>query len=506
MSLQRNVKSRHLYTSKLVLVCLFGLLALSGCGIGSPQVKECDTPSVDQLTHIGDSKWKSYLPDCPTDKTSAEAALPRITVSSDLEACQLLEVNSDRERYEDTITGFPRSTNPSRLPDGKYNVKVIPVDWPDLKDDVDPMSFLPAAGKKYSDWIGTYTRGKVQLEVDVYPKWIELPVESKRFSQSDFEQNSAQWSPSNVEKVRFFWTEALNAADPFVDFTDIDIVMFILPRHQGVIAEFNLWPPGTGSFTTDEKIITHGFTPGGFHFRPENELWAFWAHETMHWFKMPDLYWTDLNDFRAQPETLPAPNYGFDIMNNANDSRRLNSWLQWLAGWMPDDQLACLTRDSFVDGSIEIASNEIDDSRTKAVMLKLSAHELLLIESHRVTEFDAPASRSRDGVLIQYVDTRIPHGKGTMTLIGPKGRTLIQVTRKGGDTQQVLDAVFYEGNVIDIAGYHIAVNEALETSDIVSFSKIIDWKPNDPAEFVCVAKENRYVGGDSKPLSCPLKL
>jgi hypothetical protein len=107
-------------------------------------------------------------------------------------------------------------------------------------------------------------------------------------------------------------------------------------------------------------------------------------------------------------------------------------------------------------------------------MIKLSDHELLLIESHRLTEFDAPMPRSRDGVLIHYLDTHIPHSFGAMTLLAPEGRTLLQVIVTGGNDEQVLDAVFYEGNSIDVAGYHITVNQANLDSDLVSISQIPD--------------------------------
>lgn len=469
-----------------------------------PEVVDCDSPEVDPLTLLGDASMNSFHATCPTDKTTPEIALAALDTATELEPCMLVEKNNNRKGIEEYTTGFPRNTSPTKLADGKHKVIMIPVDWPDLKDDVDPMTFLPDAAEKYAKWFETYSGGKLTLDIEIYPEWIEMATESAKFAQSEFEANASQWGDANVAKVDFFWNQALAVADPLVDFTGVEIVMFVVPRYQDVISEFNLWPPFSSTYQTDEAEIYRGFTPGSFHYRPENELWAFFVHETLHYLKMPDLYWVDLNSFRAQPNTMPAPNYGYDVLNTANEVRRVNSWLLWLMNWVDDSELRCFTEENFVDGSIEIASNEIQDSRTKAVMLKLSEHELLLIESHRLTEFDAPMVRSRDGVLIQYLDTTIPHGYGAMTILAPKGRTLLEVTTNGGNTEQVLDAVFYEGNSIDIAGYHITVNQANEDSDLVLISKIPDWTPGSEPQYVCINMENRDRSIDKENLTCPL--
>jgi M6 family metalloprotease-like protein len=469
-------------------------------------VFDCDSPEVDPLTEVADPEWNSYLPSCPTDRTAPEPALQAMTIGSNLEPCMLVEDNQDRVRYEKgpipvNTVGFPRQER--RWPDGTYKVLVVPVDWPDLKDRLGPLEFLPEEAEMFADWYKTYSRGKVQFEVEVYPEWIELDVTSDMFSQSEYEQNANQWGEGNVAKVHYWWTKALEAADPYIDFTDVSMVMFVAPRFQEVFAEFNLWPDGTKTFETDEGPIKRGFTGGEYHFRAENTLWWFWTHETLHYFAMPDLYWTDLNSFRAQPQTMPAPNYGYDVMT-MNMTTRLNSWLLWLLGWVEDQEVVCLTSESFEDGSIEIASNDLNDDRTKAVMIPMNEHQLILIESHRTTKFDFPEVRSLNGVLMHLLDTRIPHGDGAMTLIAPEGRTLIQIEQNGGNRQTLLDGVFYEGNSIDIFGYHITVNESTPTSDIVSISRIPDWQTPLEPSYVCITKENRQRTGIADPLSCPL--
>ncbi|MEK9536261.1 MAG: hypothetical protein VWZ99_03850 [Aquiluna sp.] len=469
-----------------------------------PYEETCDTLEVQPLTIVKSYRMGTYVPTCPTDRTQTSAVLPALDLATNsLEPCKLEEDNDDRRRWWDgaMTVGFPRSHD--RMADGEYSVMVVPIEWPDLKDGSDPSTFIPYAIEKFRDWYSTYSRGKVELEISFHPNWVELSDESSEFSQSEYEQNAEQHGDSNQAKVANWWNKALAAADPFVDFSGVDIVMFVQPREQDIFEEFNLWPPGTGTYFTDEGPISRGFTPGSFPFRPENELWFFWVHETLHYFGMPDLYWTDLNSFRAQALVMPAPNYGYDVMT-FNLVSRLNSWLLWLLGWAEDEEMACLDPSKPLSGSIEIAANHISDSRKKGVMIPISEHELVLIESHRETAFDFPSTRSMDGVLIHLLDTRIPHGDGAMTVLAPEGRTLIHLSQEGGNQTQVLDAIFYEGNSIRINGVEIRVSQSLDDSDLVSIETIPNWSTPEKPNYVCISRENRDRSLDDDPLSCPL--
>lgn len=491
--------------SKTAALMISAALWLTGCSAEIPEPKtsspaSCDTENVDPLTIEYDPNWHSYEVTCPTDRTTAEPALTAAPISNNLKPCQLIETSADRKRYQDATTGFPRTTSSTRLADGAHKVMVIPVDWPDLKEDVDPTTFLNPAAEKYAKWFEANTNGKVSMQMTVYPSWITLPKESKNYGQDEKQQVTSQWGDKNRTAVQRFWFDALSAADPYVDFTGVDIVFFVAPRSQTVFHEFNLWPDGTGSFKTKEAIIKRGFTPGEFHFRPGNELWAFWAHESMHYFKLPDLYWNDQGSTVKESfsqYTLPAPIYGYDLMTNYS-SKSLNMWLKWLVGWANDSQLQCVTNDSFSEGSYRLTPAQTADDSLHAVMLKISKTKILVIESHRDTEFDVKTNRSKAGAMIYVVDTSLSHGQGAVTLIAPEGRTLYNVEN---DVPQ-LDAIFYEGNRLDIAGYHITVNQSDDSGETVSISRSAT---NGAVKYVCVTLENRDREKNSS-LVCPLKL
>lgn len=513
------------YIATVILASLF----LSGCGSPDDQSKptaqvnasesqspepssasfdfypECDTEVQQPLEKPKDGRGYVYSYDCATDRELARPALAFDPPENNLEPCQLNETSPGRLQYNDNTVGFPRTNNPSRLSDGTHKIAVIPVQWPDLAGDNKIFDIAAEAKTKVTDWYTTYSRGNVLFEWQILDQWITLPNPSGDYSQSIEQQNTDQWGEGNTRVISKFWTEALKASDPYVDFTGIEIVFFLLPTNQDVVAEFNLWPPGNGVFQTDEGPIDRGLTPGSYHYRNGNKVWMFWIHEMLHYFKMPDLYWADQNSVKRTANTLPGPIQDYDIMaNQGGVTKSLAGWLTWMAGWAADSELYCLIPDTFTNTSFEIFDVGRNDDSLKSVVLKLSDTTAVVVESRRKSEFDIQSPRrSREGVIVYHLDTNIGHGEGPMTLLAPAGRTLIDGL-SGNLVDPTLDATLYEGNSIEIAGYRIEVNEARATSDVISITKIDDWVPGSEPTYVCHTKENRDLLAIT-PTTCPIR-
>jgi ELWxxDGT repeat protein len=97
-----------------------------------------------------------------------------------------------------------------------------------------------------------------------------------------------------------------------------------------------------------------------------------------------------------------------------------------------------------------------------------------------------------------WVSNGTSAGTSLLKIIGPggSGASISRFTVVG-------DAIFFEGNTIEIAGYKITVNKALRGSDIVSISKILDWIPGQEAKYVCLTMENRIMN-DANRKQCTI--
>lgn len=366
---------------------------------------ECDTPEREELTVVVRSSEHLYRATCPTDRWEVHPALEPVVSGTDVEPCQILEVSGPREEFDDNTTAFPRNNlDPWRLHDGELSVAVIPVEWSDVRSrERDPATFTHYAGDTFAQWFEVYTRGSVSFSMTYYDTWIELSEPSQNFRLSDDEQNLNQWGDTSRAGVEYFWEQALSDTDPYVDYSGVDVVFFVLPREQSVSGEFNLWPPGHKEFMTDEGPIRRGFTPGQFQFREPEGLWYFWVHESC-----------------------------------------TTSKCRTCIGWI---------KDAF---------------------------------------YHVNPARSRDGVVVYHVDATLGHGEGALTLLAPQGRGFVESPLPGGEIPfHTLDAVMYEGNYLDIAGYRLEVNEATATGDTVSISRLPNWDPTATPTYHCVNMANR---------------
>jgi M6 family metalloprotease-like protein len=473
---------------------------------------DCDTPQVQNLTTVDNPDWRTFRVECLSDRSEAPEVLPVLQTQVDPEVCKLEDVSPSRLNAisrgvpdENYIVGFPRTESPYRLPDAELKVAVIPVDFSNYKDDVDPLTIFEPAAAMMDEFYQIYTRGAVTFDWYFHDQWVTIDEPIEKFTQSEG-MAAAQWSQANVSVVDKFWEYAIAAADPVVDFTDVDMVYFVMPRDQDAAQEFNLWPPHSGSYSTEEGDIQRGFVPGSYQFRPDKSLWAFWIHETLHYFRLPDLYWHDQNSIKRSEFTLPGAIQGFDIMSNQDGvSKALSTWLMWLADWLEDSEVVCLDGSSALDGSVEISAVQFDDSKPKSAMIRMSDKEAIVIESRRQTQFDVERemNRSRDGVIVYVVNTEIDNGAGLATILAPEGRTLIRMEEAAGNGDLNLDAVLYEGNFLEVGGFRIQVAQALADSDVINITKVEDWTSGTDPSYVCFTKANRDLAKDY-PLTCPI--
>jgi M6 family metalloprotease-like protein len=172
-----------------------------------------------------------------------------------------------------------------------------------------PQELIDAA----ADWFRAVSYGRLELQVDTVPRWLALP----------------RRSPEYVENPGRHLADAVAAADPFVDFSKVDVV-YLAPASRtpetatsailngfGVRAdgrEIGLWIPFGAGFAS---------APGG----PEHLL-----HETGHLLGLPDLYVAG----------SPGSFHRWDLMT-ARWPSELLAWHRWKLGWLDASQVVCLT-------------------------------------------------------------------------------------------------------------------------------------------------------------------
>ena len=134
--------------------------------------------------------------------------------------------------------------------------------------------------------------------------------------------------------------------------------------------------------------------------------------------------------------------------------------------WIDDSQLACLDELAPKETVHLISPLTSVAKGNKSVMLKLSPSSALAIEVLRSSsENTFPAAY--DGVIVYKIDTKLPGGKGSISIVSKPGSS--QPT-KGG--RAGLIGTLSVGESVNSDGYVIKVLKKTSEGDFVSVTKV----------------------------------
>lgn len=345
-------------------------------------------------------------------------------------------------------SGFPRVT-PTAPHIGNIKFALIPIDFPDLKGDENFRNRIDDQTKKLSDWYSTVSEGKLNIEWSIHNKWITLPKETKNYK---IEYSVNLRDSENGMKL---WRDAMAAADPVFDFTNITQVVFILPKGQSFVKESSQgfpWDRAVIDMKTNEGSVK-GFSTAGYIFDDlGREYWSYWAHEYGHSISLAHIGSSRGN---VQP-------FNWDVMGGHDGpSKELSGWLRFLAGWMESNKVYCKTMNNEKEVTLTLRPLSSKESGIKMAVLPLPSRKALIIESRRVTSFSCKTDTKRDGVLAYVYDPNLGHGENFLVPLSPVERNLETWECNGQRYYNALtkDVLLRKGNKVTIEGITVEVLE-----------------------------------------------
>ena len=278
----------------------------------------------------------------------------------------------------------------------------------------------------------------------------------------------------------------MDVSDSLIDYTNVDVVLPAWPRGKTVSEqgphEFNFdW---NAAMYTDEGTI-YNIAGAGDWFINHTEYsagpWIYYVHEMGHMMGIQHIPNEDLGN--DAPRWLKNPIDGFDIMGNQDGAvKTISSWLRWLAGWLDDDQVVCITEESITDEYFQLQPLNDISGQVEAVVIKLSETKAVVIESRRFDErFDRKIPHSRDGLVVYTVDATKAAAQGSMELLSPRDITKF-VEVKHWRSAQELDANFCQGDSVDVSWLRIEAVAIQDGGDYVRISKTDKWVDPEPPQ------------------------
>ncbi len=325
--------------------------------------------------------------------------LPQTAAFVPANKCQLLGQDGNTGMNQ----GFP--ARPDRLPrEGVIRAIVIPVDFPDVVGRGDPSTEYFEMALGTDQFFKKMSGGKVSFDFQVLPRYVRLPFNSDAYKLGS-------WSSGDAVG---YWSAALKAADPFVDYSKFDVVYVLSPK-QVPASSIAYGPAFPSSYLTNDGYVKNGtFSGADAYSNFPGAGWKWMAHETGHLFGLHDLY--TLQD--------QLPTFGsWDLMslNWSESALELSSWNRFILGWLPPENYVCRDLSEWRQESRTVSLSPLasDEPGVKSIMVRLSDTKILVAEYRANVGLDT-LSPSQTGLLVYTVDMTIPSIKGGWNVVRPK--------------------------------------------------------------------------------------
>lgn len=355
-----------------------------------------------------------------------------------------------------TTAGFPipETADPSS---GQVKITVLFMDFPDAQATHTTRAEVDPGLRIMEEYLEAQSYGSLDLVVDIVHRWWRAPRSFTSYLAADAAGATGLWPSAGAEAVQL--------ADDAYDFSGTDIVLTVFPStHFGRgLALGSAFADGTA--LSGVRINTHPGTSDGVPWD-----WGLTAaHELAHNFGLLDLYPYDASRHAAgdPPSGSAWVHAEIGLMGlRASYSDpdhslwfvapvEMLSWSRWQLGWLNPEQIACGVRSG---ATVRLHPVAEPGEGTAALVVPVSEHEMIVVESRRRLGFDATAPHTHqnggmprhglleEGVLVYTVDSRIDNGQLPIKVAGDTGNGHL-------DKFPSLRA----GESVTVAGYKIAV-------------------------------------------------
>lgn len=338
--------------------------------------------------------------------------------------------------------GFPR---PSGFlpPDGTVSAVMLFVEFKDVKVTEDIQVEARSYYQEFTEFMKRQSGGRQTWEFVVPEMVFSIDKESKVY-RADF-SNPNFGNPD----FRQYFQDAVRAADPYVDFSQFDVVYVIPPREIGSSISYGPSFPrlDSGYITSDEGSILAGATAGNdSRLGANSEPWVWLAHETGHLYGLQHpLNEKGLTDVFGRSS---GPNGSLELWDLMTWMRTPSpdfwAWSRFWIGWLSDEQVYCTSMDSLTSGvqiHLMFSDREQVGEQISYVVIPLSETRAVALEARNL---------SREGrLLVQEIDVEKGEREGQIRVIPANQRT-IEGWLDG--SASVGEKLHYEGLVFEVIG------------------------------------------------------
>lgn len=297
------------------------------------------------------------------------------------------------------VFGFPIETIIPHK--GVIDVAVIPVDFPDYTGNPDLIQTLADDLPFMTSWSEFYSGGEMVYQVHTPNQWIRAPKAAEYYRSRDGEVNEGYQGQDRrvlplLQSQEQSVSQLIAASDSLIDWSIIDVVIFIFPV-ESYTEQTHLYMH-MGTFQSPSKgVVRFPVWGENFYelsrFNSNISYWDWSVHEILHW--------------QGLVGHGPINGSEYSIMTNQYaSSAGLHAWEAFLLDWWSEDDFTCIDP-QMIDGSITFTFDSIDilgaQPGDKSLMLPFNESEILVLE-YRSQGERSTLDPLYGGIVIYYID------------------------------------------------------------------------------------------------------
>ena len=276
---------------------------------------------------------------------------------------------------------------------GQINVTVIPIDFSDAPGSSKPSAFLNSQMELIDEWMLWYSHGRSFYKWKTHDEWIRAPKSSSDYVPIDTPGPTRGLSNDGRSQGSFIGTRSLNTfenaselldlAKSHFDFDSMNVVLFLFP--EGAKNIYDPWVrngnfQGSGSSRDGtyrdtgirdkrlENVVI--LAAGNWFFNQRVSFWPWFLHENLH--------------HQGLLGHAPMQGSPLGIMTSQAGIRLpLQAWDSITLDWQLPTDIFCVNKQKLAQFEILMSPLEREEVGTKAIMIRLSEYEVLVIESRR---------------------------------------------------------------------------------------------------------------------------
>lgn len=322
-----------------------------------------------------------------------------------LENCRLPDARPFKFAGEWQAITYPAVANNGFTNNGVVDVAVVFVDFPDVVGGSGELVTAIDEMKKAAEWYSWFSQGHVKYNLRIADRWVRAPKSSEYFFWLHPGKSGTQLMPE-IEIANIYRSLAGNV----VDTSGVVSVWVVIPQAVTAIDEGFAYRASPGVFSL-----------GSDTFKARTPIWQHFVHETLH-------------SHGALGHSPKNANTGL-FWNTGSAGATINAWDAITLGWMKSENHYCVTKENLKPQTLTLVPLEREQAGLRAVTIRISEFEALVIESHRKDKWSQRWPNGTSGISVMRVDTRIDtvwdEGSSTGKYIVPASPHSLEFMREG---------------------------------------------------------------------------